>query len=45
MRKDKEQQKRINASQLKLFSGAVKPTGLTIGRTDWGVRLWVSEVR
>jgi group II intron reverse transcriptase/maturase len=36
MRKDKEQQKRMNASQLKLFSGAVKPTGLTIGRTDGG---------
>lgn len=34
MRKDKEQQKRINASQLKLFIGGAKPTGPTIGRTD-----------
>ena len=34
MRKDKEQQKRINASQLKLFIGGAKPTGQTIGRTD-----------
>jgi hypothetical protein len=34
MRKDKEQRKRNNASQLKLFSGAVKPTALPIGRTE-----------
>lgn len=34
MRKNKEQQKRINTRQLKLFSGVVKPVGLTIGRTD-----------
>ena len=34
MRKDKEQQKRINVSQLKLFSGPIKPAGLAKGRTD-----------
>lgn len=34
MRKDKEQRKRINAGQLKLFSGAVKPAGLALGRTE-----------
>lgn len=34
MRKDNKQQKRITASQLKLFSGKVEPTGRAIGRTD-----------
>ena len=34
MRKDKRQQKRINAKQLNLFSEAAKPTGTTNGRTE-----------
>ena len=34
MRKDKKQQKRINASQLQFFSGKAKPMGTTTGRTD-----------
>lgn len=34
MRKDKKQQKRINANQLDLFSGEAAPTGGTDGRTE-----------
>lgn len=41
MRKDKRQQKRINASQLKLFSGQVKPAGTTIGRTEKAIQTGV----
>ena len=41
MRKDKGRQKRINTSQLKLFSGVVKPSGLTIGRTEGDNQLGV----
>jgi len=34
MRKDKKQQKRNNATQLKLFSRKAKPIGSSIGRTE-----------
>lgn len=39
MRKDRKQRKRINASQLDLFSGEVTPTGGTDGRTEGDNRI------
>jgi RNA-directed DNA polymerase len=38
MRKDEKQRKRINANQLKIFSGSAKPVGTIIGRTEEGIQ-------